>query len=156
MTEDKESDDVIEPSTLDEQTQLEMLMMYEEAANSIRFTKIQKWIVVAIGVAVLFATLAIGVAFQDWMLIVRTLIVGVILTTTIFVYILILYQVTQNTERSKLVMISRHMSSLFRDVRALTSPQEAAFYRYTQLVFMIGILIAACAMVVILLQRFLT
>lgn len=143
-----------EASTLDQATHNEMLVLYEETANSIRFRKRMQWITLGGTLSLIFALLFIGIAFQTWGFIIRVIIVGAIMLTTLAFYAMILFQVGQNTERSKLRLIATRMSSLFRDVRNLTSPQEAAFFRYTLLVFMSITLIASCALVVVLLNRF--
>lgn len=154
MTDESTPETEITDSALDQATHNEMLVMYEETANSIRFRKKMQWTALAGTLLLLFAILSIGIAFQNWGFIVRVMIVGAIMLTTLSFYTLILFQVGQNTERAKLQLIASHLSSLFQEVRNLTSPQEAAFYRYTLLAFMSIALIASCALVVILLNRF--
>ena len=54
------------------------------------------------------------------------------------IYILVLYQVWQNTEREKLRDISSHFSSFSQFTRAIKSSREANVHRYTLLSFMIS------------------
>ncbi|MGE5765566.1 MAG: hypothetical protein ACM35H_00150, partial [Bacteroidota bacterium] len=54
------------------------------------------------------------------------------------IYMLVLYQVWQNTEREKLRDISSHFSSFSQFTRAIKSSREANVHRYTLLAFMIG------------------
>ncbi len=53
------------------------------------------------------------------------------------IYILVLFQVWQNTEREKLREIAKALSNLFVKVRTIKSSREANFHRYTLLFFMI-------------------
>lgn len=154
MIDSQPSDHDLQASILDETTHNEMLVIYEETAHSIRFRKKMQWVALGGTLVILFALLTVGLAFQNWAFIIRVLIVCAIMLTTIAFYALILFQIGQNTERAKLGLISSHLSSLFRDVRNLTSPVEAAFYRYTLLGFMIVTLLSSCTLVVILLNRF--
>ena len=144
----------LQASELDERTHAEMLMMYEEAANSIRFAKGMQWKTLGIGMLVLagFLIFAEYAALRRTNLVPVTIIASTLVTAGT-VYILIVFQLLQNMERRKLRAIGREMSNLFRLVRSLRVPLEAAFHRYTLLIFMVIGLVGTCAFSVSLLSR---
>jgi hypothetical protein len=65
------------------------------------------------------------------------------LSSSAVIYMLVLYQVWQNTEREKLRDIAGHFSSFSQFTRAIKSSREANVHRYTLLFFMIGAILLA-------------
>lgn len=131
-----------EPSSLEESTHAEMLMMYSESSNSIRFAKSQQWQSLA-GILVIFGALCIYAGFAPasvWAL--RSTLLLSLLTSIGGIYSLVIYQFWQGTEREKLIYITERLSSSFRDIRAITNPREADFQRYVLLFFMIFCILA--------------
>jgi hypothetical protein len=145
-TRSEPSDDITEapdePSSLEESTHAELLMMYNECATSIRFAKSQQWQSMG-GVLLLFTVLSIYAGFtadSPWAL--KSVLVLSILASVGGIYALMIYQFWQATEREKLIYISARLSSTFRQVRGFTNPRESNFQRYLLLFFMVFCIVA--------------
>ena len=141
-------------SELDERTHAELLMMYREAAESIRFSKKMQWTTLGLGSLVQAGLMVFAeYAYLRMHIMVPATIIACAMVTAGAVYILIVHQMLQNMERLKLREISKHLSNLSRNVRSLRAPLEAAFHRYTLLMFMIIGLIGTCGFVIKFLTR---
>jgi hypothetical protein len=131
-----------EPSSLEESTHAELLMMYNECALSIRFAKHQQWQSLG-GILALFVLLSIYAGYVGpsvWAL--KSTIALSLLASIGGIYSLIIYQFWQNTEREKLRFISERLSSTFRLVRGLTNRRESDYQRYVLLFFMVFTILA--------------
>jgi len=140
---------------LDPETHAEMLMLYRESADSIRFAKAQQW--KSLGATLLVYAV---ILFLAWYNTVDTLLIRTLLAISLAlgcgtVYTLAIYQIWQNTERQKLRAITERLSSLARDVRAVQSRAEANFFRYMLLTFMVVALVAGNAVVILQLRKYL-
>ena len=143
-------------SELDELTHAELLMMYQEAADSIRFSKKMQWTTLGLGSLVLAGLLVFAeYSYLRMRLMIPATIIACAMVTAGAVYILIVHQMLQNMERQKLRAIAQHLSNLARDIRSLRAPLEAAFHRYTLLMFMVIGLIGTCGFVIKFLTRLL-
>src|SRR5512139_3771079 len=99
-----------EPSSLEESTHAELLMMYNECALSIRFAKHQQWQSMG-GILALFVLLAVYASYVGdsvWAL--KSTIAFSLLASIGGIYALMIYQFWQNTEREKLAYISARFS----------------------------------------------
>ncbi|HVI90585.1 MAG TPA: hypothetical protein VM659_19960 [Dongiaceae bacterium] len=131
-----------EPSSLEEATHAELLMMYNECALSIRFAKAQQWQSMG-GILALFVLLSVYASYVGesvWAL--KSTIAFSLLASIGGIYSLVIYQFWQNTEREKLAFISERFSSTFRLVRGLTNRRESDFQRYVLLFFMVFTILA--------------
>jgi len=127
----------LEPSSLDDLTHKELLLLYDESATSIRFSKTQQWRTLITSLStllavVIFAYMA-GRKADSYM---QTSIILCSLIASSAIYIIIIYELRQNSDRKKLKEISIQFSNLFRRVRNLTPAWEEIFYRLTLLIFM--------------------
>jgi len=125
------------PSELDDLTHAEMCMLYRESADSIRFAKAHQWkslgsILLVFGGMIVLARLT-----QNNATLTNLVIAISFLSSSAVIYMLVLYQVWQNTEREKLRDIASHFSSFSQFTRAIKSSREANVHRYTLLAFMI-------------------
>ena len=141
-----ESDDSIEefenePSSLDELSHAEMIALYRESTDTMRFAKHLQWWTVGstllvfgglIGIAKLVSADRGYTDLLTWI---------VILLTMSVIFTLIVYQFWQHTESLKINEVSKHMSSLFTHVRKIKSYREANIHRYLLLTFMVLTLI---------------
>jgi hypothetical protein len=146
-TEEAEAPD--EPSSLEESTHSELLMMYNECALSIRFAKSQQWQSMG-GILALFTLISIYASFVGesvWAL--RSALALSLLGSIGGIYVLIIYQFWQATEREKLAYISERFSSTFRRVRGFTNPRESDFQRYVLLFFMVFTILAGNWLVIL-------
>jgi len=126
------------PSELDELTHAEMCMLYKESADSIRFAKAHQWKSLGATLLVFGGMIALVQLAPNNMTLVNLIIAVSFLSSAAVIYMLVLYQVWQNTEREKLRDISSHFSSFSQFTRAIKSSREANVHRYTLLVFMIA------------------
>lgn len=125
------------PSELDELTHAEMCMLYRESADSIRFAKAHQWKSLGATLLVFAAMIALARSIPGNATLTNLLIAISFLSSSAVIYMLVLYQVWQNTEREKLRDIAGHFSSFSQFTRAIKSSREANVHRYTLLVFMI-------------------
>gem|GEM_PF-790354 len=131
-----------EPSSLEESTHAELLMMYNECALSIRFAKSQQWQSMG-GILALFVLLSIYASYVGesvWAL--KSTIAFSLLASIGGIYSLMIYQFWQNTEREKLAYVAERFSSTFRLLRGFTNRREADFQRYVLLFFMVFTILA--------------
>lgn len=125
------------PSELDELTHAEMCMLYRESADSIRFAKAHQWKSLGATLLVFGAMIVLARSVPGNVTLTNFLIAISFLSSSAVIYMLVLYQVWQNTEREKLRDISSHFSGFSQFTRAIKSSREANVHRYTLLFFMI-------------------
>jgi hypothetical protein len=137
------------PSELDELTHAEMCMLYRESADSIRFAKAHQW--KSLGATLLvFAGMILLARMAPENVTLTNLVIAIsFVSSSAVIYMLVLYQVWQNTEREKLRDIASHFSSFSQFTRAIKSSREANVHRYTLLIFMIGAILLANVMLVL-------
>lgn len=131
------------PSELDDLTHAEMCMLYRESADSIRFAKAHQWKSLGAALLVFAAMIVLARAVPGNLTLTNFLIAISFLSSSAVIYMLVLYQVWQNTEREKLRDISSHFSSFSQFTRAIKSSREANVHRYTLLAFMIAAILLA-------------
>ena len=142
------------PSELDETTHQEMLCVYREITDTIRFAKHLQWWTVGSTLLAFLAIMVVakyinhGKGFIDalnWV----TLILsgGVILT-------LVIYQFWQHNELMMIREVGKNMSSLFRRVRGIKSRREGTIHRYFLLVCMIVTVCMGAIVTLMALSRF--
>ena len=134
---------VVEPSDLDERTHAEMLEFYRASADQIQFAKHQQWGTL-LGTLTLFVLLGIigGDAFKAGFLFKMTLVASLILSVGA-IYVLIIYQFWQNSEREKMALIASRLSNLARLVRGVVTERERNVHRYVLLFFMVVAIVLA-------------
>ena len=130
-------------SELDELTHAEMCMLYRESADSIRFAKAHQWKSLGATLLVFAAMIVLARSVPGNLTLTNFLIAISFLSSSAVIYIMVLYQVWQNTEREKLRDISSHFSSFSQFTRAIKSSREANVHRYTLLIFMICAILLA-------------
>jgi hypothetical protein len=131
------------PSDLDERTHAEMLMMYRECADSVRFAKSQQWTTTA-GALLLFGALGVlGEFGTHYGFMIQAIIIISMVVSGGTIYSLAIFQFWQQAERGKLNMISDRFSNVLRDVRGYLPPREANVHRYILLFFMLAVILVA-------------
>jgi hypothetical protein len=131
-----EAEEPLVASELDERTHAEVLMLYHESAESIRFGKSQQWTTLGSTLAVFVILGLIGIHAPKADFLFKLLIALSIATSVGSIYSLVIYQFWQNTEREKITSIAERLSNFTRRVRGYTSPREANVHRYVLLTFM--------------------
>ena len=132
------------PTSVDERTHAELIHLYRESADSIRFAKSQQWKTLGTSLLTFGALLIIREAFRDNIWFMKAMFTVSILLAGAAIYTLVIYQVWQNTEREKIAKISAHFSSLSREIRAIKSDRESNVFRYILLVFLIAGVLIGC------------
>ena len=125
------------PSELDDLTHAEMCMLYRESADSIRFAKAHQWKSLGATLLVFAGMIALARLAPGNATLTNLIMATSFLSSSAVIYMLVLYQVWQNTEREKLREIASHFSSFSQFTRAIKSSREANVHRYTLLGFMI-------------------
>ncbi|MDX1738445.1 MAG: hypothetical protein R3261_09415 [Alphaproteobacteria bacterium] len=145
----------IKPSEVDELTHRELLMLYEESANSIRFQKMSQWRTFYGGILLMIGLIVFGEysirRLTGW---VPGIIVGTTILNVLFIYVIFVYHLLQNLERKKIKEIALHLSNLSVAIREIKSPFETAFHRYTLLFVMISVMIGMCGISILLMSRY--
>ena len=132
------------PSDLDEKTHAEMLMMYTECANSVRFAKSQQWTTTGGALAIFVALGILGEFGPHYGFLTTAVVIISMVVSGATIYSLAIFQFWQQAERGKLNMIADRFSNVLRDVRAYLPPREANIHRYILLFFMIALVTIVC------------
>ncbi len=148
-------DTEIEPSGLDELTHAELCLICRESAHCIRFAKGQQWKSLGATLLVFAALMVIANFHSDNTIFIRVLAGISFLLSAGAIYTLVIYQVWQNSEREKIKIAAKFFSNVARRIRSLKSDRESNYFRYTLLVFMISMVIAANIIVIVDLTRYL-
>jgi hypothetical protein len=142
------------PSDLDEKTHAEMLMMYTECANSVRFAKSQQWTTTAGALSIFVALGILGEAGPHYGFLTTAIVVISMVVSGATIYSLAIFQFWQQAERGKLNMIADRFSNVLRDVRAYLPPREANIHRYILLFFMLATILTANWLLILYLQPY--
>ena len=150
-TEDTTESEELKPSELDENTHAEMLVLYGDSSNTVRFAKERQWKLVG-AVLLIFASMM----FVAQVLIIdanlaKGLALASFLVSAAAIYMLVVYQIWQGTQFTRQKEISAQFSSLFKNI---LGQREGRTHGYIILAFMIGGIILGNAAAVIFLARF--
>ena len=141
-------------SDLDEKTHAEMLMMYRECADSVRFAKSQQWTTTGGALAIFVILGILGQFGPHYGFMIKTIIIVSMVVSGGTIYSLAIYQFWQQAERGKLSMIGDRFSNVSRDVRGYLPPREANVHRYILLFFMIAIILVGNWLLVLYLKPY--
>ena len=141
-------------SDLDDKTHSEMLMMYTECANSVRFAKSQQWTTTGGALAIFVILGVLGQFGPHYGFMIQAIIIISMVVSGGTLYSLAIYQFWQQAERGKLDMISERFSNVLRDVRGVLTPREANVHRYILLFFMIVIILVANWLLILYLKPY--
>jgi len=126
---------------VDELTHAELLCMYRDSEENIRFSKLLQWRMTGATLVIflLFALLAPYYGRTGAMTRVLTILTYVV--GAVSIYMLVIFQQWQGTEREKIQLIIKNLSSIARDIYDTKSSLAANIERYTLLGFMCGALL---------------
>ena len=141
-------------SDLDEKTHAEMLMMYTECANSVRFAKSQQWTTTGGALAIFMALGVLGELGPHYGFLTTAIVIISMVVSGATIYSLAIFQFWQQAERGKLNMIADRFSNVLRDVRAYLPPREANIHRYILLFFMLAIILVANWLLILYLKPY--
>lgn len=131
----------------------ELLTLYAESTETIRFAKNHQWKTVGSTLLTDGALIAIAKLVAADAGSARLLFALVILLTTGAIYALVLYQIWQYNEFQKIAVIEPAMSEAFRTVRQVKSRIEADIQRYTLLAFMVTVVVFGAAVAYLGIER---
>jgi hypothetical protein len=141
-------------SDLDEKTHAEMLMMYTECANSVRFAKSQQWTTTGGALAIFVALGVLGEFGPHYGFLTTAIVIISMVVSGATIYSLAIFQFWQQAERGKLNMIADRFSNVLRDVRAFLPPREANVHRYILLFFMLATILIANWLLILYLKPY--
>lgn len=122
-------------------------MLYAESTETLRFIKNHQWKTVGATLLTYFGLTVIAVWTKAGPAMSNRLMAITILLATAVIFTLVIYQFWMHNEMTKLDAMNPHLSSLFREVRALKSKREGNAHGYTLLPF-IAIVVTLGAVVV--------
>src|SRR3546814_13511303 len=99
-------------------------MLYRESADAIRFAKAHQWKSLGATLLVFAGMMTLGRLVPDNATLTNLIVAVSFLSSSAVIYMLVLYQVWQNTEREKLRDIAGHFSSFTQFTRAIKSSRE--------------------------------
>lgn len=135
------------PSELDEKSHSEVRMLYQESTETLRFVKNLQWKTVGATLITYFALIFIaGFVNADSSLTNKFMAIALLLATSV-IFTLVIYQFWMHNEIRKIEIMEGHLSTVFKQIRAVKSAREGNLHRYTLLVFMAAV-VALGAMVV--------
>ena len=141
-------------SDLDEKTHAEMLMLYTECANSVRFAKSQQWTTTFGALSIFMALGVLGELGPHYSFLTQAIIIISMVVSGATIYSLAIFQFWQQAERGKLNMIADRFSNVLRDVRAYLPPREANVHRYILLFFMLAMILVANWLLILYLKPY--
>ena len=141
----------IVPSELDENTHAELRMLYEDSSNSLRFARERQWKLVG-GVLLLFAIIiALPEIFSLTSYAGRGLVLASILVSAASIYMLIIFQVSQNADLARQRTISEQFSNIFAELGGERVKSEAKSHgSIIQLLMILAIVVSNAVVVVVL------
>ena len=141
-------------SDLDEKTHAEMLMMYSECAQSVRFAKSQQWTSTGGALAIFVMLGVLGEVGPHYGFLTTAIIIISMIVSGATMHSLAIFQFWQQAERGKLNMIADRFSNVLRDVRAYLPPREANVHRYILLFFMLAVILTANWLLILYLKPY--
>jgi len=152
IDEDDQEDFAIEPSTLDDSTHAEVIALYADAQDNIRFSKNLQWRAMA-GAIGLFVLLVLSCRQTDSSSnFINSVICASFLVSAGAIYSLAILQSWQGTEREKIREMMGKLSNLSTLVYGLKSRMEANVHRFILLAFMIAGILGANYFAVVLIM----
>ncbi len=143
----------ITPSELDESTHAELRVLYQDSGMSIRFARERQWKLVG-GTLLLFAaTVAVPELVDISTFATKGLVLASFLIGAGAIYLLIVYQVWQNTELRRMQEIGTRFSNIFTQLGGTEAAREGRLHGYIVLFFMISLIVLGNALAVLLMSR---
>lgn len=154
MADEDQAGSGVTPSELDESTHAELCVLYQDSGMSVRSARERQWKLVG-GALLLFAvTVAVPevVAISAWAA--KALVLASFLISAGAIYLLIVYQVWQNTELRRMQEIATRFSNIFSELGGRSAAREGRLHGYIVLFFMIALIALGNALAVLLMARY--
>ncbi len=148
-----ESGPDITPSELDESTHAELRVLYQDSGVSVRFARERQWKLVGGTLLSFAATVAVPELVEVSSFAAKGLVLASFLIGAGAIYLLIVYQVWQNTELRRMQEIGARFSNIFAQLGGADAAREGRLHGYIVLFFMIALIALGNALAVLLMAR---
>jgi hypothetical protein len=148
-----ESTPGITASELDEKTHAELQVLYQDSGKSVRFARDRQWKLVSGTLFLFAATVAVPELVDISTFATKGLVLASFLIDAGALYLLIVYQVWQNTELRRMREIGARFSSIFTELGGAEAAREGRLHGYIVLFFMIALIALGNALAVLLMAR---
>ncbi|MHA1152878.1 MAG: hypothetical protein ACTSQ7_09485 [Alphaproteobacteria bacterium] len=149
-----ESGPGITPSELDESTHAELRVLYQDSGLSVRFARERQWKLVGGALALFAAIVAVPELVDISAFATKGLVLASFLIGAGAIYLLIVYQVWQNTELRRMQEIGARFSNIFTQLGGADAAREGRLHGYIVLFFMIALIALGNALAVLLMSRY--
>ncbi len=141
------------PSKLDESAHAELRILYQDSGNSVRFARERQWKLVAGALLSFAATVAVPELVEVSSFAAKGLVLASFLIGAGAIYLLIVYQVWQNTELRRMQAIGTRFSNVFTELGGADAAREGRLHGYIVLFFMVALIVLGNALAVLLMSR---
>jgi hypothetical protein len=148
-----ESSPGVTASELDESTHAELRILYQDAGMSVRFARERQWKLVGGALLLFAATVAVPELVDISDFAAKGLVLASFLISAGAIYLLIVYQVWQNTELRRMIEIGARFSNIFAQLGGRDAAREGRLHSYIVLFFMIALIALGNALAVLLMAR---
>ncbi len=144
----------ITPSELDESTHAELRILYQDSGMSVRFARERQWKLVAGALLSFAATVAVPELVSISTFAAKGLVLASFLIGAGAIYLLIVYQVWQNTELRRMQDVGNRFSNIFAELGGTVAAREGRLHSYIVLFFMVALIGLGVALAVLMMARF--
>ena len=141
-------------SNLDEKTHAELRILYQDSGMSVRFARERQWKLVGGALLLLTATVAVPELVHISSFAAKGLVLASFLISAGAIYLLIVYQVWQNTELRRMQAVGNRFSNIFAELGGTVAAREGRLHSYIVLFFMVVLIGLGNALAVLLMARF--
>ncbi|MBT6095924.1 MAG: hypothetical protein HOH04_13655 [Rhodospirillaceae bacterium] len=134
-----------EPSSLDELTHSELLVMHQTSSSAILFSKMVQWLCIGMCLALFCVAVFISKIAGTHGSLNNLVLVTNILLACAAIFLIFMYQMWQFNEIRRIRKIEKCFSTLCRKIHQSESHGERSIERYTLLVFMILLVLSGAA-----------
>lgn len=149
-----ESSSGVTASELDESTHAELQVLYQDSSSSVRFARERQWKLVGGALLLFAAVVSVPEVVEISTLAAKALVLASFLIGAGAIYLLIVYQVWQNTELRRMQAIGARFSNVFAQLGGRNAAREGRLHGYIVLFFMIALIALGNALAVVLMSRY--
>ncbi len=143
----------VTPSELDERTHAELRILYQDSGMSVHSARERQWKLVAGALLLFTAVIAVPELVDVSAFATKGLVLASFLISAGAIYLLIVYQVSQNTELRRMMAIGARFSNLFAQLGGRSAAREGRLHGYIVLFFMIALIALGNVRAVLLMSR---
>ncbi len=144
----------VKVSELDEKTHAELRILYQDSGMSVRFARERQWRLVGGTLLLLTATVAVPELVDISIFAAKGLVLASFLIGAGAIYLLIVYQVWQNTELRRMQEVGNRFSNIFAELGGTVAAREGRLHSYIVLFFMVALIGLGVVLAVLMMARF--